>query len=513
METEIELKLLIEPEDISSFRRLSILKEWAQGAKPVTRTYLSIYYDTADLALLKAGMALRVRRVGRGWSQTIKGGGQVQGGLHQRQEWEYPVASPEPDLGVIKDTAFAAELNRIIGKEKLLPVFATEFRRTIWNLAFSGGGLVEMALDQGEVRSGQHSEPISEVELELKGGASNSLYDIALALLEKVPLVPGSVSKAERGYKLYLQEEPAPVKASATGMTPGMTAGQMLQCILGNCIEHLQRNRRGMLLGKDPEYLHQMRVAVRRIRSALSLFDEIIPRESMNEIGGELKWLGTELGKGRDWDVFATETLRLAREHFSGQQKLPTASRRTSKLRNQYDLEARQAVASKRYAHLVLILGRWINEMAWLKTCKAEQQRKLAFPGKDLAFDLLKRAEQKLHRRGKHIDSLGMKKLHLVRIAAKKLRYAVEFFMELYPPKKARRYLAALTEMQDILGTLNDSAIAYRLLEELCGARPSPACTGETKILGKWIDGKREEKMTGLPKAWKNLVQQKPFWK
>ena len=203
---EIELKLLLDPADAAAFRRHPLLRQQAI-AKPRVQQLTSIYFDTPDLLLWRHDAALRVRLVNRDWIQTLKGGGQVAAGLHQRHEWESHVDGAHPDLLALSDlvghgTNWAKILAAVALTDQLAPIFTTKFRRTLWLLQLAHGGEVELALDQGEVQHGAARVPISEVELELKSGDPAELFEFALQLQNAVPLRVGNISKAERGYAL-----------------------------------------------------------------------------------------------------------------------------------------------------------------------------------------------------------------------------------------------------------------------------------------------------------------------
>ena len=362
MATEIELKLLIDPVDVPKLRRLPKLKAWCT-AKPVSRKLVTTYYDTPDLALWQAGIALRVRRVGHVWIQTIKGGGTAHAGLHQRTEWESEIARPTPDLDKITDRALLKLFSRHALRERLLPVFNTGFRRTSWMLSFEEGDKIELSLDQGEVRTGQSVIPLCEVELELKAGQPRKLYEVALQLLEAVPLTPENTSKAERGYALYSGVPAFPVKATLPDLTPLMSANVAFKAITESCIVHLQANR--MLLGQGPEYLHQMRIALRRLRSAQNLFCSKTPSRNHPEISDGLIWLAEQLGNARDWDVFVTETLPPLLGRFPEHNALASILSRGLKHQQHYNEVARAAVSSRRYAKLLLNLGVWLDREGW----------------------------------------------------------------------------------------------------------------------------------------------------
>ncbi|MDP1705100.1 MAG: CYTH domain-containing protein, partial [Sulfurimicrobium sp.] len=159
MATEIELKLLINPMDIDRLRRHPLLKAHAAG-RARSRNLLSIYFDTPDLTLRQQRVALRVRRIGAHWVQTVKGGGGVRAGLHQRGEWEDEVAQDRPDLTKISEPFLLKLFSSAAVRDRLTAVFTTEFKRTTWQLQWDNGDAVELALDQGEVKSGDKTAPV-----------------------------------------------------------------------------------------------------------------------------------------------------------------------------------------------------------------------------------------------------------------------------------------------------------------------------------------------------------------
>ena len=173
MAVETELKLRIAPEQLARLKRHALLKS-RSASRPVTRRLQNIYYDTPKLDLHSSGMALRLRHAGQQWLQTLKGGGSVQAGLHQRNEWEVPVRSAALDFSFVGNAGQVAEWDEHLPpslRKKLHPVFVTDFSRTSRMLDFQGAQ-IELCMDQGEVRTEQRSMPICELELELKSGTA-----------------------------------------------------------------------------------------------------------------------------------------------------------------------------------------------------------------------------------------------------------------------------------------------------------------------------------------------------
>lgn len=204
MSSEIELKLRIAAADIPRLRRHRLVRQHGIG-RAITRKLASIYYDTPDLALLKAGISLRVRRMSGGWFQSIKTAGKASGGLHDRQEWEDLLHRGQPDFSKITEPWLRAIFDDTDLRAALRPIFTTDVKRTEWQLDTSQG-LIEMALDVGHLMiDGTARAEICELELELKQGEQQQLFDFAQALQRSITLQPEDTSKAELGYAFYLK--------------------------------------------------------------------------------------------------------------------------------------------------------------------------------------------------------------------------------------------------------------------------------------------------------------------
>ena len=201
MSTEIELKLLIAPEDARRLLRHPLITALTRQQFSPQRL-LSIYYDTADYVLHTQRIALRLRRVGRRWIQTVKTEGRISAGLHERPEWECETTQDTFVFHTIADPTLRELFADTHLQHALHPVFVTEFSRTRRMLELPSGDVIECSLDRGEIRAGEDQLPICEVELELKSGDPTRLSDLALRLQETLSLKPENVSKAERGYRL-----------------------------------------------------------------------------------------------------------------------------------------------------------------------------------------------------------------------------------------------------------------------------------------------------------------------
>jgi inorganic triphosphatase YgiF len=516
MPTEIELKLRLPPDAIARLQHNSLLRSLSLS-NSVTRKLYSIYYDTPDFDLRRNDVAFRLRREGKRWMQSIKGRGGVATGLHQRDEWEAPVLKAQPDFTKISDPSLVRLFSTASLREQLRPLFTTVFNRSTRTLRLPDGSEAEFCLDRGEIIAGDASVPICEIELELKSGSPLPLFQLAQDLLHDIPVRLENVSKAERGYALASGSRSPPLKARPVPLAAEMGVSEAFKAITWNCLGHLHSNEAGMLEGCDIEYLHQMRVALRRQRSALSIFSKAFSKAAFTPTAQELKWLAGQFGPARDWDVFVTETLATVHLAFSDHQGMLALREKCEQLRRNHNEAARNAVESGHYTELMLRLGAWLCAEPWLAQPDLPVSDDSPGTGsgmtvKEFAGTLLARRHRQLKKYDGKLANLSVPELHALRIVAKKQRYAVEFFTGFYPHKATKRYIQSLSTLQDILGTMNDTAIAERLLSEVPIAKDESDQHEAAGIIRGWGVSLALIKKLELNNAWKHFNRNDPFW-
>jgi triphosphatase len=521
---EIELKLLVAPQDLVRVERHPALKGMRRWA--ARREHLAtVYYDTPDFALAREGVALRVRRSGERSIQTLKAEGLAAAGLHAREELEWPLAgNGTPDLALLDETPYRRLFARKRVRERLQPVFTTEFDRAARMVAFADGTAAELAIDRGQIRAGGRAAPISEAEIELKTGDAHRLFALAREIARDVPIRLGHASKAERGYALASGAPAAPQKARPVPLDGPLSAGAALRRIAFACIAQMQANEDGLLIGRDPEYLHQFRVGLRRLRSCLGLAGLALGKPAVAEVAAELRWLQNALGPARDWDVFTTETLATLARSVDAGAALKGFRARCARIRRAHGEAAREAIRSARYTALVLGLGEQFahDDLAGFarQATPAEGAAApghhgpgLAAPVTEFAAFALDRLDRRLRKRGADVPKAAPEARHQVRIAAKKLRYASEFFSALNPKKRVAPYLAALEDLQDILGALNDAVVADRLLAEAVAATGQPVPERVDGLVRGWMAAVAANELAGFKRAWREFGEAKPFWR
>jgi inorganic triphosphatase YgiF len=543
MPTEIELKLALDPAATPAVLRHPAVVA-ARAGRMRTNRLLAHYYDSPDERLAQHDVALRVRRVGRRWIQTLKGPADVAGGagLQVRGEWEWPVRDARPDPALAATTPWHKLVTKTLRRGPLARRFSTEFERRALPLVFPDGTRAELAVDQGHIRAMGDGRlrrvPLCEVEIELAQGDAANLYRLALALAADLPLAVLTTSKAERGHALRHGLQPfhgGPVHATHTALAPDATAAEALAAIARECLGQIAANAPGLLADRDPEWVHQMRVGTRRLRSCLSLAAAALPDAPLDEVRAEIRWLAETLGRARDWDVLATQTLppfveALARDDAFA----PGVTRirhRVAARRRLAAAAAREAVASRRFQRLLLATALFVAGFgpraaaadpapaanapdtlppdAGAATAVAASAPRNGERADTFAAALLARRDRKLRQRGKAIAQASDRDRHAARIAAKRVRYAAEFFAPLFPRRRTRAYIEALADLQDALGEYNDAVTAAARAGELAGAADGAAAAA----LCGWMASRRAALEPRLAKAWRSFESCDPFWR
>ncbi len=509
---EIEIKIAL-PE-----RQLKRLRESAAVASaqigPARRQLMrSVYFDTPDRDLAKAGAALRIREIDGLRVQTLKLPLAESAVAQVFDEIEVPVESEVPSLDGIADNRARRLLTRRSTLRRLAPVFTTEIERELVDVRFSGSD-IELAFDRGVIRAARRRMKVSEAEFELKSGSRGHLFELALALHKAVPLRLEPRTKAERGHGLSDKAPPAAERAASIELEKGATARAAFAAIARNGLMQMRANEVALRDGRDQEGVHQMRVAVRRLRALVSCYRDQLAADARGYLSAGLRWLQQQLGPARDWDVFLGETLLPMGPHVGGDAALAAMVEEAEALRKASYRAARAALADPRYTEFLLTFGLWLENGAWAESESAAGA--LDRPAKLFAAEILSRRHRALRKfGGKRAHAMPESDLHRLRILAKKLRYAVEFYRSLYPPKPVRRFLDSLIGIQDCLGAINDAAVSRGLLhqieERLAPESASDAARAVGLVLG-WQAARIRDDLEGFRAIWRRHRALDRFW-
>lgn len=513
---EIELKLLLTPHIAQRLRSAPALRALGQGGA-ITATLLTVYFDTEGQALAAAGIALRMRREGAIWTQTVKTARKLRGGLAEAEEHSIPATLPEPDIAAIPDPAVRARVAELVAGRPLAPVHATEVQRTTRRLIVPGKGEVEFALDVGEIRANGQAAPICEAEFELVSGSVQAVFEAARRVFPDGGLHFSTLTKAARGRLLAeagtIEPPLTPRNARPVALDPSWTAEMAARETLAECFGQITENLCVVAGSDDPEGPHQLRIGLRRLRSAFLLFRPAIESETIAHLDTEARWLSHEAGVLRDLDVVALDILGPemaapgADPGFAA--LLETVNRRRATTR----MMLRHTAKSPRLHKFLFDLAEVSAARLWLDPGDYAQTGRLGQPigmaaraALDLRFD-------KSARRAKGIDHLGVDARHALRRELKKLRYACEFLAPLYPEKSVKPFVKRLKVLQEILGHLNDAAMAEALFYDPHG--PAMGSFEAARAAGR-IVGVRSERARAswehAKAAWKALRAAEKFW-
>lgn len=507
---EIELKLLVAPELLAGLDQAPPIVSHARNNGTV-RHLKAVYFDTPGRALYRAGFTLRVRQSGKRFLQTVKTLAEESGELFRRGEWESPVAAMAPELPALLPLV-GTDLHEVLGHEPLRPVFTTQVRRHLRLLELPAG-LVEVAFDHGVITAGDRTAEISEIELELKRGDRAALYDIALPLGDLAAVRPSTLSKAQRGFALAFDLPPEVHKAGRPALAPDMSVDDAFAAILQSALAQLFANEPAAADGRDPEGVHQMRVALRRLRSALALLRRLAPSPAIESFRADAQWLASSLGEARNWDVFLTETVAETVEGCGTIDGFDALRAVAERHRAAGYAAARRALADRRAWRLALALGAWIEARGWRGDVTSGDLAVLAGPVVTVAERALARQHRKVLRRGRHFKQLTPEARHELRLAVKRLRYTVDFFLSVFGDRRpVRRYAHALATFQAELGCYNDMATTRQLIGQFAvDAMPGDARQALGAVAG-WQARAVVGAEADLRAAWRAFRHAPPPW-
>jgi inorganic triphosphatase YgiF len=492
---ETELKFALSPEARHRIERRAL--PLAAGGTSQTEGQCTRYFDTAGRALWKAGFTLRVRQKEDGFVQTVKSGDD---GIFHRQEWEWPVSSPEPNRGLLAEVPGLPELNDAV----LEPVFRTEITRTRTIVTPAAGTKVELAFDEGTVLASDRGEPLNELELELKSGEEEALLRLGLDLLEMAPLVLQNESKAERGYRLSDGWRRPPRKPGPVALERGISVQQAFARLSAAVLDDFLFNQPAALRGDEMEGIHQMRVGIRRLRSLLMLFEPLLEPHATARFDEELRRLGRVLGAARDWDVFLADSLPAVIETAADLKTIEPLRAAADQRRHVAHEEAKKAVQEPSFARFALAFR------AWTSSADATMSDRVAGrPLEDLAPTMLDRPARKVSKRLAVSDLDEPETLHDLRKSAKKLRYAIDYLESLYGGR-SERYYKRCSVLQKRLGTFNDLVTLRRLAQELTADRLDLApALGMLENRSRPLVARALER---IDRPLARMEREKPFW-
>lgn len=511
--TEIEFKF-----EIPEHRLAALLKDYARAK--TLRTHLQArYFDTAEGTLSKNGVALRLRKEGRRWVQTAKALGD--GPLH-RLEHNVDLGMPRAGMPVEVDarrhagTPVGDVLERVLGDTPLVETFATDIWRTT-RLARLGRSTIELALDNGRViapASGGRPERVAvvrELELELASGSVADLVEVAQRWSQRHGLWFSTVSKAERGERLREEQEQGPAQGDARavkavpprfrGSDDGRVgAAELQRAVVAACLAQVLPNATEIASGSDAaELIHQLRVGIRRLRSALRELEDVAPgRFDIDAWEPVLVEAFSKLGAQRDRDVLAAKLQPRLQAVGAPLTELPEIETKTQEVTSPGEL-VRSAPFQKL---LVTLIG-----FAAPPADPVTAGKKEADAVRDAVTQHLNKLHRQLRKAGTRFEQLPTEEQHGARKRLKRLRYLAEFVAPLFDKSKARRYVEQLLPAQDALGDYNDDVVAIEAYRDATVQDP------RAWFAVGWLSAQQPVLAGGCAKALRAVGKARRFWK
>ena len=448
---------------------------------------VATYYDTAEGALRKGGVTLSVKAGDRQRTQVAASDAVSASSVLK--------VGAAPDLTRIRDANLRARTLHLVSDASMAPVFQADIKIRAYPLAVEGVP-VEMAIAIGQISASDIADGL--IEVTFRAGDRMAAYSVAEALAGAVPVSVERSDFVARGYALAHGQRAKAALAQDVTLDGGWSARRGFVAVLRNCLDQLAANEAAFAAGGGSEVIHQLRVAIRRMRAAFSAFSSILPPDETADFRADLQWLQRIFGPLRDWDVFHNETLaalRAALPNHDGLRELASEVRAT---RAQALVLAREALTSTRHGLFQVRLERWLE-----KESGEEGPRLVEF-----AANALAKRDRKLRRAGKGLDDSAPDRLHDIRIAAKKARYAAEFFRDLFGGKATRKYLRALRRIQDGLGAMNDANMARRLVG---GVRPGDR--EMAALLDGWFAARIVISRSDVDALWRKFERAPRYWK
>jgi inorganic triphosphatase YgiF len=452
---------------------------------PSEHDLVSTYFDTAKHKLKRHGLTLRVRRDGNNYVQTVKSANGAQFG---RSEWETEIKDSAPDLGKVDDTPLRQFASKKL-RRKLKPVFEASVHRTAVPLR-TRRSEIELAIDRGRIMAGHRSTRVQEAELELKSGRPVDLFRIAKELERKSQAELDMRSKAELGYGLARGKKGQVVFAEDVELKPDMTTGEAFRVIARASFRHFSANADAVRNG-DSEGVHQMRVGLRRLRAAISLFSKALSGTGTEKVKQELKWLTNELAPARELDVFVKQNIEPTTRDVLLRRGGKAIKKEFAARRDRAFARASEAFNSERYRLLL------IDTLQWIEADRTIAKEDAKTPIRKFAVGLLHRRIKKLRKDGRYLEKMSAQARHKLRIRAKKIRYALEFLESLFQSKGEQKQIAGLSrhlkKIQSALGSLNDFVAHRGMAVDAALKAPAPRHDARARAFASGVVLGRED--------------------
>ncbi len=503
--SEMEVKFRAGPEVQRDILNSPLL---AAATDRVTEELETTYFDTAHSDLHEAGIDLRIRREGDGRRILTCKGAPSAANPFARMEIEAETTASTPVLALFPD-AVAARIREAAGGARLKARFHTRITRQSCRLRH-GTAEIELACDVGSVTAGKRSHAIGEFELELLSGDSVDLLNLTTACAAQFPLTLDFVSKSAKGHLLLSRALPLSCKAAAPDLAEARTGSDVIAALLANALQHFTANWQALRNTEAPEAVHQLRVALRRLRCFLAFIPRSGQEDRATGFRRRARDISARFAAARGWDVFEDF---LVKGPFATPLAGATALlRRLKDFRQTALAEARAALDSRETTLFVLDLHAYIAARGWEQETSISEVVVASLDAETFAAQTIERLQAKARKRGRKIAAQDAAALHELRIALKALRYGAEALGAIAGKRKrVRTLLEIAAHLQDILGQRNDATQFTQHLQQLAAATGSKA-NAATAFAAGWLGRLEAEDRSPLHKAWQDFKDLNTRW-
>lgn len=481
----LRLRLSLDPADITILLQHPLL-----STAPKRRRVHQTFFDTAKRSLTKLGLSIEETRVLRKTTLTVR----QQGDDHH--EWSAPTTAGTFDFATLIDAPETAEQVSQYANG-LVPLFTLDLGQRVWNVQIRSAQ-VEVVLEDGTLATGSASEQrstrVCELQLRLMAGPPAALYGVARLLSRQLRLHPIRDSRMARALAFCDGTVSRPVKAKRVKINPKSMALSVFKYVAWQCIDQLQANEQGVFEADNVEFIHQARVALRRLRTALRLFDMVLPAGFSDKWSQAWRDVGEQLGNARNWDVFCGELLPAIAADLGEHPDVQQLTQFAEQQRIAAHAQTQEWLHGRRYSLTLIAFCEALQALPDRDTVRID----------DFASQSLKKRHKRFSRGARIAHTLSAEARHEVRIELKKLRYTLDFFESLYGQKQLQAFLQGLAETQELLGHMNDLATG----EILLATRPGQPFD----LPVAWTRGRMSAYVEMLPSALKPVLDAKTPW-
>lgn len=485
MNAQQTIRLSLDPSQVGALLQHPLL------GTPLKRRRVHLtHFDTPERTLSELGFSVEETHVLRKTTLTVR---QTAGHVHT---WSAPTVPGSFDFATLIDAPETVELLAQYGPT-LTPLFTIETSQRQWAIQILSAQ-VDVILEDGTLSTGsavsERSKRVCEVELRLNRGQSAALYGVARLLSRQLQLHPIPDSLTQRALLFSLGDKARPVKARRVKVDPKDTVIGVFKHVAWLSMNQLQGNENGVFQPDNVEFIHQARVALRRLRTALRLFASELPPGFSDKWSEAWRDVSEQLGNARNWDVFCSELLPEIAADLGDHPDVLHLKEFAQTERDKANAEAQQWLRGHRYSLTLIAFYESLLKLPDRKTDRIGSFAKKA----------LKRRHKRFCRGARVAHMLSSEERHEVRIDLKKLRYTLDFFESLYPQKKLQPLLIGLAETQELLGHMNDLVTG----EALLALRPGAPCD----LPVAWTKGRMSAYLETLPAALKPVLDAKAPW-